>query len=892
MISSAEVRSRFLKYFEQVGHTIVKSSSLLPGNDPTLLFANAGMVPFKDVFLGLEVRPYSRATTSQKCMRVSGKHNDLESVGPSPRHHTFFEMLGNFSFGDYFKRDAIRYAWTFLTQEIGLDPQKLLPTVYVEDDEAFGLWQEMGGLAAERITRLGKKDNFWAMGDTGPCGPCSEILYDRGAQFCSCGRPDCSPATGCDRFLEFWNLVFMQYETHEDGSVTPLPRPSIDTGMGLERITAILQGVDNNYDTDLFMPIMNRTRELLGHDLATMQANLVAYRVIADHSRAITFLIADGVLPGNEGRNYVLRLILRRAARFGKLLGFEQPFLAQTAQAVIDTMGHHYTELEERADFIREVITREEERFLATLSVGLSRLDQIVGRMQAEESRVVSGEEAFRLYDTYGFPLELTRDAAHERGLVVDEEGFRLAMAAQRERARSAQRFGVGAESELYRRLDLPRAEFLGYDTCRAETYVLALVYNGQRLARADAPKASAEADEPLEAEEIEVVLTATPFYPEGGGQMGDTGELRTRDSRIVITSTFRPVPDTIVHRGYVQTGSIAEGERVMAIVDEDRRLDIARNHTGTHLLHRALRQVLGEHATQAGSLVAPDRLRFDLAHLSALTRDELRRIEAIINEQIRLNRPISTQVLPYEEAVRQGAIALFGEKYGDVVRSVRVEGFTNELCGGTHLRATGEIGTFVIVGESSVGSGLRRIEALTGRGAASYLRGRLDTLEVMAEMLGARPGEEIERLTELTEESREQRRTLQELQRKLAAQSVDSLLSQVAEVHGVRVLSTRVDVTEVNTLREMCDHFRDKLGSAVVALGAVVENRPIVVVAVTQDLIDRGLHAGKLAGAVAQRMGGGGGGRPNMAQAGGKEASRLNEALGTVPGLVLDVLR
>ena len=824
MISSAEVRARFLQYFHEAGHAIVKSSSLLPGNDPTLLFANAGMVQFKDVFLGLEVRPYSRATTSQKCMRVSGKHNDLEAVGPSPRHHTFFEMLGNFSFGDYFKRDAIRHAWTFLTREVGLDPQKLYPTVYREDDEAFALWQETSGLPAERIYRLGKKDNFWAMGDTGPCGPCSEILYDQGPQYCNCAQPDCSPATGCDRYLELWNLVFMQYETHDDGSVTPLPRPSIDTGMGLERITAVLQGVDNNYDTDLFLPIMEKTRELLGHDAESMQANLVAYRVIADHSRAVTFLIADGVLPGNEGRNYVLRLILRRAARFGKLLGFTGPFLAHTAQAVIDTMGHHYTELVDRAEFIREVITREEERFLATLSVGLSRLDQIIERMRAEETRVVSGEEAFRLYDTYGFPLELTRDAAQERGLMVDEEGFRTAMAAQRERARSAQRFGVGTESEQYRRLDLPKTDFLGYETSRAETFVLALVRNGQRLAQVDAAKASAEADEPLEAEEVEVVLTATPFYPEGGGQVGDTGELRTRDARVVITSTFRPVPDTVVHRGYVQTGSLVEGEHVTAIVDEDRRLDIARNHTGTHLLHRALRQVLGEHASQSGSLVAPDRLRFDFAHLSALTRDELARIEAIVNEQVRLNRHIVTQVLPYEEAVRQGAIALFGEKYGDVVRSVQVEGFTNELCGGTHLRTTGQIGTFVLVSESSIGSGLRRIEALTGRGAASYLRSRLDTLETIAEMLGARPGEEIERLTAWSDESREQRRTLQELQRKIAASSVDSLLDQVAEVKGVRVLAARVDVTEVNTLREMCDHFRDKLGSAVVALGAVIE--------------------------------------------------------------------
>lgn len=879
MISSAEIRSRFLSFFQKRGHTIVRSSSLIPGNDPTLLFTNAGMVQFKDVFLGLESRPYTRAATAQKCMRVSGKHNDLDQVGPSPRHHTFFEMLGNFSFGDYFKREAIDFAWTFLTKELGLDKERLYPTIYLEDDEAFQLWQEIAGMPAERITRLGKEDNFWAMGDTGPCGPDSELIWDRGPQACSCGRPDCSPATHCDRWLEVWNLVFMQFEAQADGSLIPLPRPSVDTGMGLERVTSILQGVDNNYDTDLFLPIMHRTRELLGHDEAAMRAYLVPYRVIADHSRAIAFLVADGVLPGNEGRSYALRLILRRAARFGHLLGFEGPFLAETAQAVIDTMGGHYAELVERRDFIRKVITREEERFLATLNYGLARLEQLTARLKEEGVRVIPGEEAFRLYDTYGFPLEMTRDVAREAGLMVDEAGFQAAMAEQRERARSAQRFTLDAKGELYRRLEIPETEFLGYETCRAHSQVVALVREGQCVEQAE------------EGEEVEVVLAATPFYAESGGQVGDAGELRGPNGLVRVSDTTRPVPDTIVHHGRVIQGRVVVGDLVEAAVDEERRLDIARNHTATHLLHRALRQVLGEHAAQAGSLVAPDRLRFDFAHLAPLSAEELRRVEAIVNDQVRANRPVRTQVMPFDEAVREGAIALFGEKYGDLVRVVRVEGFTAELCGGTHLRATGEMGFFLILSESSVGSGLRRIEAVTGRGAEAHVCERLDTLRELGEVLSAKPGEELQRATALMAQLRELRRSQQELQRQLAARSVDALLGQTVEVKGVKVLAAQVEAADVEALREMGDRFRDKLGSAVVALGAIIDSRPLVVVALTEDLVRRGLHAGKLAGATAGYMGGGGGGRPNMAQAGGKDVARLADALAMVPQWVAEAL-
>jgi alanyl-tRNA synthetase len=879
MLSSAEIRARFLAFFESQGHVAVPSSPLVPANDPTLLFANAGMVQFKDVFTGLEARPYRRATTAQKCMRVSGKHNDLDAVGPSPRHHTFFEMLGNFSFGDYIKREAIDFAWTFLTRELGLDPQRLAATVYTDDDEAYALWQEVAGLPPERISRLGKEDNFWAMGDTGPCGPCSEIHYDRGPEACTCGRPDCSPAYGCDRWFELWNLVFMQYESHSDGTMTPLPHPSIDTGMGLERITAVLQGVESNYDTDLLMPIMRRTQELLGHDDATMRERYVAYRVIADHSRAMTFLIADGVLPGNEGRSYVLRLILRRAARFGRLLGFEKPFLAETAQVVIDTMGGHYGELRQRADLIRDAITQEEERFLATLSTGLARIDALADRLQAEGARVIPGEEAFRLYDTYGFPLELTRDAAADLGLEVDEEGFRAAMAAQRERARAAQRFATDTSAELYRGLGLAPSRFLGYGMYTAEATVQALIHDGERVSRVSA------------GQEVEVVLDATPFYGEAGGQVGDTGELVAANGRAVVDDASHPIPDVIAHRARIVEGSLAVGDTVSARVDRERRLDIARNHTATHLLHRALRQVLGEHAAQSGSLVAPDRLRFDFAHLAPMTPDEVRRVEEIVNAQVRANRSVSVRVSSFDEAIKEGAIALFGEKYGDTVRTVSIEGYSAELCGGTHLHATGEIGFFVITSESSIGSGLRRIEAVTGRGAEAYVRTHLDTLAAIGAALGARPGEELDRLADLQDQVRDLRHALQDAQRQLAARNVDALLDEAAEVNGARVLTARVDAPSVDALRELCDRFRDRLGSAVVGLGAVIGERPMLVVGITPDVVERGLHAGKLAGAAAREMGGGGGGRPNMAQAGGKDSSRLPVALETLRRLVEEAL-
>jgi alanyl-tRNA synthetase len=871
MLTSAEIRARFIEFFRRRGHTIVKSASLVPGNDPTLLFTNAGMVQFKEIYLGLETRPYSRAVSAQKCMRVSGKHNDLENVGPSPRHQTFFEMLGNFSFGDYFKQGAIEYAWEFLTAEMGLDPERLWPTIYLDDDEAYDIWVNQIGIRPERVTRLGRKDNFWEMADTGPCGPDSEIMYDRGLAYCTCGRPDCSPACECERWVEIWNLVFTQFEQQADGTLIPLTKRNIDTGMGLERLTSVIQGVDNNYDTDLFLPIVRRTQELLGHSDEQRLAQYVPYRVIADHSRAITFLIADGVLPGNEGRNYVLRLILRRAARFGRRLGFREPFLAETCRIVIAEMGAHYTELVEREAFICQVVTAEEERFLATLDAGLSRLEQIAQDLRARGEKTVPGADAFRLYDTYGFPLEMTRDAASEMGLAVDEVGFQVAMAEQRERARASQRFAADNDADLYRSLGLPANRFVGYETCSSEATIISLVEAGRQVAAAQAGA------------HVQVVLDVTPFYAESGGQVGDLGLLSTPTARLQVHNTTRPAPDIIVHHGQLLCGEITAGERVTAEVDQQRRLDIARNHTATHLLHRALRQVLGEHAAQSGSLVAPDRLRFDFGHLAPMTADEVEQVQAIVNAEIRANRPISTNVKSYDQALADGAIALFGEKYGDQVRVVSAEGYTTELCGGTHAQATGEIGLFLILSESSIGSGLRRIEALTGRGAEAHVNATIATLHAVGQELGARSGEELERVREIEAQVRDLRRELHKAQQQLAALDVDRLLDAAQEISGAHVLAQVVEAGDVETLRGMVDRFRDKLGSSLVALGAVIEERPMLVVGLTNDLMQRGLHAGKLAGDAARLMGGGGGGRPHLAQAGGRDADKLAEAVANV---------
>jgi alanyl-tRNA synthetase len=888
-LSTNEIRRLWLEYFEKQGHEIVASSSLVPGNDPTLMFTNAGMVQFKDVFLGLEKRPYSRATTAQKCLRVSGKHNDLEEVGPSPRHHTFFEMLGNFSFGDYFKKEAIEFAWDLLINVLGLPLERLWFTVYTDDDEAESLWQAVGA-PRDRILRFGKKDNWWSMGDVGPCGPCSEIHYYWG----DLEKQTASGVNVDDEYLEIWNLVFMQFDAKADGELVPLPKPSVDTGAGLERLASILQGKDNNYDTDAFTPVMDKIQSMLGHTDEERQEHLVGYRVIADHSRAVTFLINDGVLPGNEGRNYVTRMILRRAARYGKIIGFRQPFLADIADVVIDEMGQHYTELLPQRDFIRGAIHAEEERFQRALNVGLSILDELIETLKDEGKTVIPGEEAFRLWDTYGFPVDITRDVAREHGMTVDEAGYRRTMEAAKERARASAGKAIAEEDasvyvqlleQLKKQGELPEAgvRHLIYENVdNVDTKVIGLIKDGQIV------------EEAQPGDEIEIVLPETPFYVESGGQVSDTGEMyyfpEDLDEPVWlvnITDTRRPVAGLIVHVGTVVSGTVKTGDPVHAEIDTDRRWDIMRHHTATHVLHAELRNRLGKHVRQYGSLVAPDRLRFDFTHPRPLTKEELEDIERLANEVILANYPVGTRWTSYDQAVKEGALAFFSEKYGDTVRVVTIgdqeETVSMELCGGTHVDSTAEIGSLRVVSESSVAAGVRRIEAVSGRPAEELIEQRLDLLERVADMLRTRPDEVDRAVSQLQEQHQKLQKELAQLREKLAKQEAEALINQAVDVNGVSVLAVQVDVDDVDTLRQMTDWFRDKLGSSVVVLGAAVNGKPMLVAAATQDVIRRGIHAGNLVRDVARIVGGGGGGRPNMAQAGGSDVGKLPDALAAV---------
>ncbi len=872
-MDSNELRARYLAFFEERGHTVVPSSSLVPAKDPTLLFSNSGMVQFKDVFTGQEQKPYTRATTAQKCVRAGGKHNDLEEVGPSPRHHVFFEMLGNFSFGDYFKREAIEYAWEFSTRVLGLDPALIWPTVHYTDDDAFALWQEVAGLPAERITRLGDADNLWQMADVGPCGYNSELFYDRGERY-GCGEADCRPGCDCERFWEYWNLVFMQYYQDEHGTRTPLPRTNVDTGMGLERTVAILQGAESNYDTDVFEPIMAKVQELTGQTDEDRAREYVAYRVIADHSRAAAFLIADGVLPGNEGRSYVLRRILRRAMRFGRRLGLEQPFLAATTGAVIEKMGAHYGELVDKSDVIRDTVTREEEHFARTLSQGVGRLDALIDNLLAAGQTELSGEEAFRLYDTYGFPLDLTVELAEDRNLTVDRDGFAQALSRQKERSRGASTFTARVPA-AYCQLTGPATVFVGYDALEDTGRVLSLVVGDDHV------------DEVVVGQEAQVLLDRTPFYAESGGQVGDTGVITGPDGDFEVLDTQRPVPGYVLHRGKMLRGRLRVGQDVDLSVNRERRLDVARNHTSTHILHKALRDTLGPHARQAGSLVAPDRLRFDFTQPAAVGTEELLEIENVINGRTLDDRQVSAQEKPYSEAVAGGAMALFGEKYGDLVRVVSIEGYGSELCGGTHVHHTGEIGPIYITGESSIGSGIRRIEALSGRGATEYVRERLQVLERLGSSLRV-PALEVERqVTTLQERVREQERQLAQLRRQLAGGELDAMLRQVRQVDGAQLLVSRTEAPSREAIAELADRLRDRLGSGIVVLGGVPSGKPSVLAVVTPDVVERGGHAGRLVKEVAGVMGGGGGGRPDRAEAGGKNPDRLDDALGSVEDLV-----
>jgi alanyl-tRNA synthetase len=897
--TSSEIRKAFLEFFSEVRHEIVPSSPLPQYGNPTLLFTNAGMNQFTDVFLGKEKRPYDRAATAQKVMRVQGKHNDLENVGPSPRHHTFFEMLGNFSFGDYFKREAIDYAWTFLTGVMQLEPERLWATVYLDDDEAAELWLRY--LPAERILRFGKKDNFWMMGDIGPCGPNSEIHYYIGPL--EEQTPEGVNNDDYENYLELWNLVFMQFEAQEDGSLTPLPRPSVDTGLGMERLVRVIQRGDSNYDTDLFMPVMDRVQALLGDTDAKRAEKYVGYRVIADHGRAGTFLIADGVRPGNTGREYVLRMIIRRAARFGRKIGFNEPFLAEVAKVFIERMGEAYPELEARRELILHTLTQEEKRFARTLDSGLQQLETLLAELHQRGERIIPGGDAFNLYQTYGLPVEITRDVAQEHGMGVNEAGYNAA------RAQHALASGSGAFGQyetganLYADLlhDLVSSGQLAesgvdydpYSGTTIESEVVGLVRDGGRV------------DEAMEGEMVEVVTPATPFYVEAGGEVSDTGCMMVigqsgdeKGVEIRIDDTRRPVPGLIVHVGQVVQGTLHTGELVRLVVDNGRRRDIRRNHTATHLLHRELRAHLGKHVAQAGSLVAPDRLRFDFTHDQAVDQETLERIETAVNETILDNQSVHIRFMGQKEAVGQGAMALFGEKYGDIVRTITIgdqtglDAYSFELCGGLHVGETGEIGLFRIVGEQAIGAGVRRIEAVTGRGAHTYVAERLDVLERLVQKLNAPPAEVESRLEAVLAENRALSRSLEQANRKLARGQFETLMAQVKQLDGFNLLMAQVDVPGADELREMADWFRDQVGSGAAVLATVNNGKPVIVATVSDDLIDRGVKAGDLAREVAKMVGGGGGGRANMAQAGGNDPAKLPAALAAVPEMVRAALR
>ncbi|HEV7135117.1 MAG TPA: alanine--tRNA ligase [Steroidobacteraceae bacterium] len=870
-LRAADARRAFLEFFRERGHTIVPSSPLVPGNDPTLLFTNAGMVQFKDVFLGKERRDYVRATSSQRCVRAGGKHNDLENVGYTARHHTFFEMLGNFSFGDYFKRDAIRFAWEFLTGTLQLDPARLWVTVFRDDDEAADIWLKEVGVSPQRFSRMGEKSNFWAMGDTGPCGPCSEIFYDHGADIP--GGPPGSPDEEGDRYVEIWNLVFMQFDRSADGTLTPLPKPSVDTGMGLERIAAVLQGVHSNYDIDLFKSLILAAAQL-AHTTDLESSSL---RVIADHIRACTFLIVDGVLPSNEGRGYVLRRIIRRAVRHGYKLGIEEPFFYKLVPVLEREMSAAYPELTRGRELAERVLEQEEERFAETLANGMELLEGAIARiLQARGARqegdvVIPGETVFKLYDTYGFPADLTADIARERGLAIDQEGFDVAMEEQRRRSQDASKFGVDIRGGTV--VDA-RTAFQGYEGLESDGRVLALLRGGQPV------------DELRSGEEGEVILDRTPFYAEAGGQVGDSGEITGTGLRFTVHDTLKRGA-AHSHLGRMSEGTIRVGDSVRAQVNGKRRRAVALNHTATHLLHAALRTKLGSHVQQKGSLVAPDRLRFDFSHFKPVAPAELIDIERLVNEQIRGNAPAETQLMGYESAVAAGAMALFGEKYEKDVRVLRIGDFSMELCGGTHVQRAGDIGLFKILSEGGVASGVRRIEAITGEAAVEYVEQSDALLRDVAQLLRGSREDLKDKVQDALERIRQMEKEVRALKDRLASGQGADLASGAVEVQGVKIVATRVEGADAGALRSAVDRLKDRLKSAVVVLASVEGPEKVVLVAgVTADQTGR-IKAGELAGVIAAKVGGRGGGRPDFAQAGGNNPAALDAALASVPELV-----
>ncbi len=872
-----EIRSKFLQYFASQGHTVVESSPLVPKDDPTLLFTNAGMVQFKMVFMGEDKRPYTKAVTSQRCVRAGGKHNDLENVGYTARHHTFFEMLGNFSFGDYFKEDAIRYAWQFLTKELGVPPEKLWVSIFQDDDEAFGLWEKVEDLPKGRIVRMGEKDNFWAMGDTGPCGPCSEIHIDQGVE-AGCGRSDCALGCDCDRFLELWNLVFMQFYRAEDGTLTPLPKPSIDTGMGLERVAAVLQGKFSNYDSDLFAPIIEKLEHLSGRRYKEKSSDDTAMRVIADHARATAFLVADGVLPSNEGRGYVLRRIMRRAVRYGRNLGLQSNFLEHVVGTVILTMGEAYPVLKVAMPLLDKVVRNEEERFRETLDNGLQLLEGEIDNLKLSDAEILPGDFVFKLYDTYGFPYDIVRDIAHERMFSIDEAGFHAAMEEQRNKSRASRK-----DDRLRLRQEGIKGlidsgvttEFLGYDFLEVESEVKALIdQEGKSVERLS------------EGQKGRIVVARTPFYAESGGQVGDSGEISWTGGKAAVDTVLLEGDSVIVHDAVVVLGELTLGQTVTLLVKKSSRRDVAAHHSATHLLHAALSQVLGNHVKQAGSLVAPNRLRFDFTHFSPMTEEEIEEVENLVNDQIRENHPVVTRVLAKDEAIREGATALFGEKYADDVRVVKIGDVSLELCGGTHTSSSGQIGFFKILTESGIAAGIRRIEAVAGKTAFQYVQKICRRSSELGRMLNAREDDVQVKVEVLLNHQKQLEKQIADLSTKLASISLEGLMSKTVEMEGVKVLALELTLDSAKTLREVGDKVRDLLPSGVAVLGGVIDEKAAILALVSPDLTDR-IQAGNLARQVAVIVGGKGGGRADMAQAGGPNVDKLGEAIATVPAIV-----
>ena len=857
-MTSSEIRQKFLDFFASRGHQIVPSSSLVPGNDPTLLFTNAGMVQFKDTFLGDEQRDYNRATSSQRCVRAGGKHNDLENVGYTARHHTFFEMLGNFSFGDYFKRDAIKYAWEFLTVELGLPAEKLWITVFEDDSEAESIWLEEMKIDPSRFSRLGEKDNFWSMGDTGPCGPCSEIFYDHGEDVP--GGPPGSPDEDGDRYIEIWNLVFMQYEKKADGSMTPLPKPSVDTGAGLERVAAVMQNVHSNYEIDLFQDLLKAVSTITGVD----DLNNNSLKVIADHIRSCSFLIVDGILPSNEGRGYVLRRIIRRAVRHGYQLGVKDVFFYKIVAALVEVMGEAYPELAQKQQIVEKALKAEEEQFSRTLGNGMSILEKAIADL---DGKIILGEAVFRLYDTYGFPVDLTADVAREHDLLLDMDGFDAAMSVQKDQARAASNFGSVAKLEI---ANSETTDFIGYENLEGTSKLLAIFAD------------SIEVESAIEGDEVLLLLDSTPFYGESGGQVGDTGMLTSENASFEVLDTQKQ-RDAFVHRGVLRSGALRVGEQLMASVAVQARAAITLNHSATHLMNAALRSVLGEHVLQKGSLVDADRLRFDFSHTAPVSNEELSNIENQVNGEILRNSPVGKEVLPIEKAQEKGALALFGEKYGDEVRVVSMGGdYSVEFCGGTHVQRTGDIGLFKIVSETGISSGVRRIEAVTGRGALALIEREEQTLRKVCEIVKSNSDDVLDKVQQLANNTKALEKQLEQLKSKMASSAGSDLASQAEEIAGVKVLIAVVEGFNSKTLRDTADQLKNKLGSSVVVLMSGAEGKVSIVAGVSKDLVGK-VKAGDLANMVAIQVGGKGGGRPDMAMAGGSDISAIPAAAASV---------